>query len=205
MYAAMITRLFPPKVAPTLDRSVYNLGKGRMWRLPNRRRSDTGHYKVPLAMREVLHQPSAALEALTTRPRTGLFWPPEQELSPCPALVQVYQEAMATLEPSAPSSPPPDERTCIPTGQRNATLASLAGSMRRRGASEAAIAAALLAENRLRCEPPLPDEEIRRIAASITRYRPAAPGSATSSTGHRGTGPLGGIRTIAATEVMRWR
>jgi hypothetical protein len=58
-------------------------------------------------------------------------------------------------------------------GERNAGLTSLAGSMRRRGMSQSAIAAALLEENRKRCEPPLRDGEVRRIAGSVARYAPA--------------------------------
>ena len=68
----------------------------------------------------------------------------------------------------------------IPAGRRNATLASLAGTMRRRAMSPAAITAALLVENAARCVPPLPVAEVRRIAASIGRYPPggAPPGAA---------------------------
>jgi hypothetical protein len=58
----------------------------------------------------------------------------------------------------------------IAEGTRNATLTSLAGTMRRRGMSAAAISAALLAENAARCQPPLPDPEILAIAASVARY-----------------------------------
>jgi hypothetical protein len=61
----------------------------------------------------------------------------------------------------------------IPEGTRNSTLASLAGAMRRHGASAGAILAALRQENR-RCRPPLSDVEVRTIAASIGRYPPAA-------------------------------
>jgi hypothetical protein len=61
-------------------------------------------------------------------------------------------------------------------GQRNATLASLAGSMRRKGFGQGAIHAALLAENAERCDPPLSDAEIARIARSVSRYAPAAGG-----------------------------
>jgi hypothetical protein len=61
----------------------------------------------------------------------------------------------------------------IPEGTRNSTLASLAGAMRRHGASAGAILAALRQENR-RCCPPLGDIELRTIAASIGRYPPAA-------------------------------
>jgi len=62
----------------------------------------------------------------------------------------------------------------IVDGQRGATLASLAGSMRRRGMTEAAILAALQADNRARCNPPLPDGKVAAIAKSIGRYPPAA-------------------------------
>ena len=58
-------------------------------------------------------------------------------------------------------------------GQRNNRLASLAGTMRRRGMSQEAIEAALLVENTKRCDPPLPEQELRRIARSVARYRPA--------------------------------
>jgi hypothetical protein len=57
-------------------------------------------------------------------------------------------------------------------GQRNVLLTSLAGSMRRRGASEGAIRAALVEEN-ARCVPPLEADELDAIAASVARYHPA--------------------------------
>ncbi len=62
----------------------------------------------------------------------------------------------------------------IPAGARNKTLTSLAGSMRRRGMSHAAIVAALLEENDARCDPPLPETEVRKVAESVSRYAPAA-------------------------------
>ena len=62
----------------------------------------------------------------------------------------------------------------IPDGDRNGTLTSLAGTMRRRGMGEAEIFGALEVTNRLRCRPPLPEEEVRRICASVARYEPDA-------------------------------
>ena len=62
----------------------------------------------------------------------------------------------------------------ITEGQRNATLTSLAGTMRRKGFGEAAIDAALLVENATRCDPPLPESEVSQIARSVSRYAPAA-------------------------------
>lgn len=62
----------------------------------------------------------------------------------------------------------------IPEGNRNATLTSWAGSMRRPGMGEGAILAALLHENSARCDPPLDDAEVSKIAASVARYAPEA-------------------------------
>ena len=61
----------------------------------------------------------------------------------------------------------------IPEGTRNVALTSLAGTMQNRGMTRDAIEAALLAENRTRCEPPLPDDEVVAIAESVARYEPA--------------------------------
>jgi hypothetical protein len=57
-------------------------------------------------------------------------------------------------------------------GDRNNHLTSLAGTMRRRGMSEAAIRAALMAENEERCVPPLSETEVAQIAKSAGRYAP---------------------------------
>ena len=60
----------------------------------------------------------------------------------------------------------------IPEGSRDSTLTSMAGTMRRRGMSEDAIDAALLAENEARCSPPLADADVHRIAHSVASYAP---------------------------------
>lgn len=57
-------------------------------------------------------------------------------------------------------------------GGRNVALASMAGSMRRRGMSREAIEAALTIESDLKCEPPLDPKEIGKIAASYAKYEP---------------------------------
>ena len=63
----------------------------------------------------------------------------------------------------------------IAEGARNATLTSLAGTMRKHGLSAPEIHAALQVANRTRCETPLPDSEIETIAASVGRYESDAP------------------------------
>jgi putative DNA primase/helicase len=65
----------------------------------------------------------------------------------------------------------------IPEGQRNDTLTSLAGTMRRRGMGAEEIEAALLVTNNKRCEPPLAEDEVRKIASSVCRYKPAVEGA----------------------------
>jgi hypothetical protein len=45
--------------------------------------------------------------------------------------------------------------------------------MRNRDMSQEALEAALLAENRARCQPPLPDDEVKAIARSVSRYAAA--------------------------------
>lgn len=61
----------------------------------------------------------------------------------------------------------------VVAGGRNQYLASLAGKLRRIGSDETEIAAALMAVNEQRNDPPLPEAEVRRTALSIARYAPA--------------------------------
>lgn len=72
--------------------------------------------------------------------------------------------------------PPSSSHLIVPQsidhGSRNNTLTQVAGSLRRIGLSEAAIANALRVENQRICQPPLPDNEIFQIARSIG-HRPA--------------------------------
>ena len=60
----------------------------------------------------------------------------------------------------------------ITEGSRNHTLFRLGGVMRRVGMTEPAIEAALLASNCQRCNPPLPEWEVRQIAQGVCRYEP---------------------------------
>lgn len=63
----------------------------------------------------------------------------------------------------------------IPQGERESVLVSLAGSMRRRGASVEGILAALEVENDTRCVPPVSRSDLERISNSMGRYDPADP------------------------------
>jgi len=85
---------------------------------------------------------------------------------PATPLPEALQRRLLSLE--TPHAEVVTDR--IPEGRRNETLTSLAGSMRRRGMSREAIEAALLEENQHRCDPPLTQDEVRQIAASVARY-----------------------------------
>jgi hypothetical protein len=74
--------------------------------------------------------------------------------------------------PVAPTPSRIEPELIILEGTRNATLTSLAGAMRYRGATQQAIEAALLEDNARRCNPPLSEKEVITIAGSISRYSP---------------------------------
>ncbi|MEW6199776.1 MAG: bifunctional DNA primase/polymerase [Planctomycetota bacterium] len=100
----------------------------------------------------------------------GLDLPAPEKLDPPPDWLVALLDRMAPRD--AATSTAPASETAIPAGQRNATLARLAGAMRRVGMSQAEILAALLRVNIDRCHPPLHQREVERIAASIARYAP---------------------------------
>lgn len=85
-------------------------------------------------------------------------------LAPMPAMIEATEKRPRALRPALEGA--------IGEGGRNQHLASLAGSMRQRGMSHAAIDVALRVENRDRCNPPLEDAEVEAIAASVSRYQP---------------------------------
>jgi len=78
--------------------------------------------------------------------------------------------AVAPGSTKGPDSPP--DGNTIPSGTRNATLARLAGTMRRVGMSRDEILAALAQVNEDRCRPALSMREVEKIATSICRYEP---------------------------------
>lgn len=98
-------------------------------------------------------------------PAAGL--PVENDAAGVPPMPNWLLDAAQTrARPEAAPSP----SAAVAEGGRNDHLFRLASGLRGKGLSEAAIEAALLAENRARCSPPLPDSEVRKIASSTTRY-----------------------------------
>ena len=117
-------------------------------------------------------------------------WVPSRspfDLSPAPLppwLIRLIQPS------SASSTVQGTDYQGIPKGRRNSILTSLAGTMRKRAMSKEAIAAALDAENAVRCEEALSDQEIQQIVDSVCRYSPGSSGHGSSQ-----------IQTITAEEL----
>lgn len=80
-------------------------------------------------------------------------------------LIRSSQNGPAKQAASLPSQ--------ISEGSRNDTLFRMAAKLRRSGLSPEEIYAALCKANEARCSPSLPNTEVRRIADSAGRYRPA--------------------------------
>jgi putative DNA primase/helicase len=99
------------------------------------------------------------------------YEPWEIETAPAPdwLLAQVRPGQREGKLGSAPQAGEP-----IKEGRRDTELTSMAGVMRRRGFSAAAITAALRVENTLRCQPPLDEAQVEKIAQSVGSYEPAA-------------------------------
>ena len=91
------------------------------------------------------------------------------EIAPLPAPLA---QRMRDLAHQAPERVETDGDG-VREGQRNATLASYAGALRRQGVGIEPLTAALLALNATQCKPPLSESEVRSIAKSVGQYEPA--------------------------------
>ena len=96
----------------------------------------------------------------------GYTWGDSSTIADPPAWLLDLVVVDQSPQPAATAT----EMTTIPAGRRNSTLASFAGSMRKRRMSPEAIEAALVVENTEHCVPPLLHVEVRAIARSVSRY-----------------------------------
>ncbi|MEI8015206.1 MAG: AAA family ATPase [Nitrospira sp.] len=84
-----------------------------------------------------------------------------------------FPDSLAHLSREQPGTRQQKESGCIPEGQRNDSLFKLGAAMRHFGCNQETIESALLSHNSEMCDPPLPDYEVKSIAASGARYTPA--------------------------------
>jgi putative DNA primase/helicase len=91
---------------------------------------------------------------------------------PLAVLPEAWQRYIAANQGSK------NKKTCaltsddIPDGQRDNTLARIAGTLRGLKLDEEGLYNAIAGVNQRRCKPPLPESDVRRIAHSIASYAP---------------------------------
>ena len=123
-------------------------------------RGDGGYIVLPPSV----HENGRPYKWMMPLEKTGLAEPP----------AWVVELARGRQNGDRPSTAPA-VADLIPEGRRNADLASIAGTLRRRGLGETEILAALREVNRQRCRPPLADDELELIAGSVSRYQAETP------------------------------
>lgn len=105
----------------------------------------------------------------SVHPDTGKPYRWEQKLDMVPFPKRLFR----FLEKKSIKKIAPPLPDIIREGERDQLLTSLAGTMRRRGASPRSILETLRIENASRVRPPLSDEQLQKIAKSIGSKEPA--------------------------------
>jgi hypothetical protein len=145
---------------------VFRQPPGKSWRCTEGKlapkvdtRADGGYFVVAPSVTES--------KSYRWAPGLELDGPPESLPEPPPWLAAELDRLSQQISFAETATENP-----IPSGQRNGTLARLAGTMRRVGMSQTEMAVALLQVNADRCVPPLAPREVERIAVSVARYSP---------------------------------
>lgn len=160
------------EIPPTLE---YTTGKGRrlLFRLPDGVTVLNHQYRRPGAEIEILRFMAAGGQVVlppSRHPNGAVYrWVPGRgpgEVEPADV-----PEWMRTAKvPTAAERARPADGELIGEGGRNNYLTSLAGAMRKQGADEDVIYAALEKVNETRFDPPLNASEVRTVARSVARY-----------------------------------
>lgn len=78
-----------------VDRSVYSMGKGRIWRCCNIKRPDVGTYKVEVSLGELEKLTAAGYAEAVKTPREETAWP--ERVAEIPALVSFVEAAAVAV------------------------------------------------------------------------------------------------------------
>jgi hypothetical protein len=163
---------------PQTWRAVTPSGGLHIWfALTNGQRASTRELAPGVQLRTGRH-------VMVMPPAIGREWETSPEDAPLAPLPVWLAAAAREREPIGP-----DVR--IGEGHRHPTMVRLAGAMRRVGADEATILAALHALNR-RCDPEKPDAEVEAIARDIAvRYAPEPHADETAAVSSGSLPPIG--------------
>lgn len=108
----------------------------------------------------------------SVHPKTGRTYEWEGAHHPDDIPLAAAPDWLLTLLTAKTMGRAPETTGVFLDGDRNDSLTREAGKLRRNGLSQPELEAALLAMNKERCQPPLSDHEVRKIATSVARYSP---------------------------------
>lgn len=123
--------------------------------------------KVPLAGIDIKDNASGYLVAAPSMHKCGRRYRVQRRETHVATLPADFVRSLAPTETRTARF---DTVAAFKAGGRNNELTKIAGSLRFRGLTETAIAGALQAINEAACSPPLDADEVKRIAASVSKY-----------------------------------
>ncbi len=166
------TKMFCKSIASQasiiVDLSIYH--RLHSLRKPNSRHPQSNLFKRHLSYNELMKLSANDILKLANKPiKFDIPSPSNKSVK----LAALWGKAVISCQQKAPINiSKPSNASTIIEGERNATLTSLGGSMRRIGLGTNELAAALLQINKERCKPPLDEQEVQSIAKSMGQYQP---------------------------------
>lgn len=171
-----LKRLELPREGLVTRSAISRKGRLHLYFLPMRNGTQVKRMIRPFGPKEkkvaidILGDGGYVVAPPSIHPDTGKPYRWEQKIDMVPFPKRLFR----FLEKKSIKKIAPPLPDIIHEGERDQLLTSLAGTMRRRGASPRAILEALRIENASRVRPPLSDDQLRKIAKSIGAKDPAA-------------------------------
>jgi hypothetical protein len=156
-----------------LDLKIYD--RRRLWRYPNSRHESSGLHKVPVSYRELIEASLEEIRTLAASPREFVY--PQPKLASRAGMVMA---GMVEKTKPRPKRPKTDDRKRLPPppcvndimngvirqGNRNNTAIVLASYYYQQGYSKEEATQKILLWGETRCDPPMPESELRSVIYS---------------------------------------
>jgi len=169
IFKNLVQELLPEGVE--VDLKIYD--KTRLFRLPNTIHSESGLYKIPLGLDEVFNKSIEEIKELAKKPRYEEFWDDVCELNE--NLNELYLKVCSERYKTESGGNEKQYKGLINgivgQGERDSTLMSAAGKFRTMGFDIEDIEQILLTLNNSKCNPPLEDKQVQKIAQSACKYK----------------------------------